>query len=601
MKNEKAVRIGGACAFLGDTSISTPQLIAGGDVDYIVYDYLAEVTLPLLARVKAKRPDMGYAHYFTDVIVAENIEEISKKGIRMISNAGGVHPEACRDKVLEIAEKAGVEFKVAVVQGDDLMPRLEELSQRNITEMYTGQTWPDGMISINAYLGARPIAEALAAGADMVITGRVVDSALTLGPLMHEFGWSDGDYDCLAQGSLAGHIIECGAQATGGLHTDWERVPNWRNIGYPVVECYPDGSFLVTKPPETGGLVNPATVGEQLLYEIGDPQAYYLPDVVCDFSEVTIEQKDHDTVRVSGAIGRPPTDTYKVYAAYHDGYRSIAVLPVIGFDAARKAERQATAVIERTQSILRQKDLGDYRRTLIESMGAESSYGPHSKSRDTREVACKISVEHEVKEALEVFAREVYAPSTSMSPGSTGWFTGRPAIAPVVKLFSFLIPKKEVPVVVVTDEGKKPVVISTGGGFNPDDIKRPEMEETVAMDGKTATVPLIQLAWGRSGDKGDSCNIGIIARKAEYLPYIRSALTETAVEYYMAHVFEGAKNPRVERFELPGIGALNFLLHESLGGGQLASLRMDPLAKGMAQQLLDFPVQIPVKLLDTLE
>lgn len=598
MKNKKSIRIGGACGFLGDTSISTPQLITGGNVDYIVYDYLAEVTMSLLARVKAKRPDMGYAQYFTDIIITENIQEIFKKGIRIITNAGGVNPGACRDKILEIAKKAGIDLNVALIEGDDLMPRVKELKQRKITEMYTGEPWPDNMMSINAYLGARPIAEALAEGADIVITGRVVDSALTLGPLMYEFDWSDEDYDRLAQGSLAGHIIECGAQGTGGLHTDWEHVPDWRNIGYPVVECYPDGCFLVTKPPGTGGLVNPATVGEQLLYEIGDPQAYFLPDVVCDFSQVTIEQTDIDTVRVTGAIGRPPTDTYKVYAAYHEGYRCIAVLPVIGFDAARKAERQSKAVIERTQSMLRQKSFGDYRRTLIESIGAESSYGPHSKSRDTREVACKISVEHNEKEALEIFAREVYAPTTSMSPGSTGWFAGRPTVAPVIKLFSFLISKKEVPVTVTIGKEGKPVQVRMEGGFNPSEIIRPDVPEIKDAGDRMVIVPLIRLAWGRSGDKGDSCNIGIIARKEAYLPYIRFALTEAAVHYYMAHVFEGAVNPKVERFELPGINALNFVLHESLGGGQMASLRMDPLAKGMAQQLLDFPVQIPAEILD---
>jgi len=600
MKSEKRVRIGGACGFLGDTSISTPQLISGGNVDYIVYDYLAEVTMSLLARVKARRPEMGYAHYFTDVIISENIKEIAKKKIRIIANAGGVNPNACRDKVLEIAKKEGVELKVAVIQGDDLMPRLDELKKRKITEMYTGEPWPDGMMSINAYLGARPIAEALAAGADIVITGRVVDSALTLGPLMHEFGWSDEDHDLLAQGSLAGHIIECGAQATGGLHTDWERVPDWRNIGYPVVECFSDGSFLVTKPPETGGLVNPATVGEQLLYEIGDPQAYFLPDVVCDFSQVKIEQVDVECVKVTGAIGRPPTDTYKVYASYHDGYRCIAVLPVIGFDAARKAERQSKAVIERTKSIFRQKNLDDYRNTLVEPMGAESSYGPHSKSRDTREVACKISVEHDKREALEIFAREVYAPTTSMSPGSTGWFAGRPTVSPVIKLFSFLISKKEVPVTVVIGEEVTQAKIRIEGGFDANEIVRPDVPEPVPLNDDMDTVPLIRLAWGRSGDKGDSCNIGIIARKEKYLPYIRAALTKAAIEYYMAHVFEGAVNPRVERFELPGINALNFLLHESLGGGQMASLRMDPLAKGMAQQLLAFPVQVPTHILKEL-
>ncbi|MCP4751258.1 MAG: DUF1446 domain-containing protein, partial [Proteobacteria bacterium] len=290
--------------------------------------------------------------------------------------------------------------------------------------------------------------------------------------------------------------------------------------------------------------------------------------------------------------------TYKVYAANHDGYHCIALLPVIGIDAAAKAERQAEAVIERTRAMFEKRNLGDYRATLVESLGAESAYGPHSRSRETREVACKISVEHDLKEPLDIFAREVSAPVTSMSPGTTGWFGGKPSVAPVIKLFSFLISKNEIPVTATLEDETRTVEVSTNGGFDPSSVVRPETPDTNLIEGKQTVVPLIRLAWGRSGDKGDSCNIGIIARKEEYLPYIRSALTEDAVKRYMEHIFEGASNPRVESFELPGINALNFLLWESLGGGQMASLRLDPLAKGMAQQLLDMPVSIPESVLE---
>jgi hypothetical protein len=463
--------------------------------------------------------------------------------------------------------------------------------------MNTGEPWPDGLMNMNAYLGAGPIKEALEMGADIVITGRVVDSALTLGPLMFEFGWGETDYQLLAAGSLAGHIIECGAQASGGLYTDWQEVPDWANIGYPVIECYENGRFVVTKPVDTGGLVTPATVSEQLLYEIGDPQAYLLPDVVCDFSQVRMKQTGENQVEVSGVISRPPTSSYKVYGAYHDGYRCIAVLPVIGMQAVQKAERQAKALIKRTETLFQQQGYGKYRATLIECLGAESAYGPHARTRDTRETACKISLEHDCQEPLEIFASEVYAPTTSMAPGTTGWFAGKPAVSPVIKLFSFLIPKSEVPFQVIMEGQQRSFTQSPENTFDPDSIVRPLVEDAGHTADDLVTVPLVRLAWGRSGDKGNSCNIGIIARKQEYLPVIRKALTPSAVHQFMNHVFDGAKNPRVERFDLPGIHALNFLLHESLGGGQSASLRLDPLAKGMAQQLLEFPIPIQASLL----
>ena len=318
------VRVGCASGFWGDSSIAAPQLVGSGRLDYLVFDYLAETTMAILAGARLRDPNAGYATDFVTVAMRSVLAEIASRGIRIVSNAGGVNPRACAQALEALAGELGVEIAVAVIEGDDVFTSL-------------GATVGAGAVSANAYLGATPIAAALEAGAQVVITGRCVDSALALGPLMHRFGWSAGDYDRLASGSLAGHLIECGAQATGGLFTDWRDVPDWPHIGYPIVEVEPDGTFVVTKPPGTGGLVTPATVAEQLLYEIGDPGAYALPDVVCDFRAVAMRQDGPDRVRVTGARGRAPGDAYKVSATYLDGFRCSATLTIVGFEAAAKA------------------------------------------------------------------------------------------------------------------------------------------------------------------------------------------------------------------------------------------------------------------------
>jgi hypothetical protein len=598
----KAVRIGSAGGFLGDSSVAAPQLIAGGDLDYLVMDYLAEMTMSFLAKAKAREPDGGYARDFTEWVWKENVREIARRGVKLVTNAGGVNVRGCRARMEQLAAEAGVSLKIAVVEGDDVLDRVPALAAAGVAEMYSGAPFPAParIASANAYLGGRPIAEALARGADVVITGRVVDSALVLGPLMHEFGWSDSDYDRLSAGSLAGHLLECGAQATGGLFTDWRDVPDWAHIGYPLAECRADGSFVVTKVAGTGGLVSVGTVSEQTLYEIGDPQAYLLPDVACDWSQVRIEQEGKDRVRVSGALGRPPTDTFKVCATFEDGWRCVGVLPIVGMDAAAKAERQAAALLERIEEMLRARNLAPFRAHHVETLGAESTYGPHSRARGAREVISKIAVEHEDRSALELFAREISAPMTSMMVGNTGWHAGRPQPSKVVRLFSFALPKPDVRVVVDLDGVREPVALPDAGGFDPAAIVRPTAAEPPPAS-DVATVRLVDLAWARSGDKGDKFNVGVIARRPEYLPWIRAALTERAVFDWFAHEFAGAAHPRVERFDVPGMHALNFLCHEGLGGGGMATMRLDPLAKGKAQQLLEIMIPVPRAMAEGLE
>ncbi|MBI1785834.1 DUF1446 domain-containing protein, partial [Candidatus Sumerlaeota bacterium] len=381
-------------------------------------------------------------------------------------------------------------------------------------------------------------------------------------------------------------------QCTGGLFTDWRASEGWENIGYPVVQVSPDGSFLVTKPPKTGGLVSRGTVGEQLLYEIGDPQAYILPDVICDFSQVRIEEKGPDLVSVSGARGLPPTPEYKVCATYNDGFRITATLTIGGIDAKEKALKTAESVLKRCRGILKRRNAPDYSETSIDVLGAEWTYGPHSRITSPREVLLKISAKHIVAEALELLLRELTSAGTSMSPGTSGMGGNRPKPSPVVRLFSFLIQKTEVKPVVHLGGKSWEVQIPAGKPFDPASLARPAVESSAITDLELIETPLIRLAWGRSGDKGDKANIGIMARKPEYLPWIRSALTPEAVGNYMAHLVNGG----VERYDLPGIAGMNFLLHDALGGGGIASIRTDPQGKAFAQMLLDFPVPVPREL-----
>ncbi len=586
----RTVRIGCASAFWGDTQSAAAQLVRRGEVDYLVFDYLAEITMSILVRARAKAPELGYATDFVDVAMAPLLREIAERGIRVVSNAGGINPLACKEALVRAAEAAGVDLRIAVVLGDDIGAKAHALREAGVAEMSTGAALPERLASMNAYLGARPIAEALAAGAQIVVTGRCVDSALALGPLMHEFGWADDDYDLLASGSLTGHILECGAQATGGLFTDWEQVEGWDDMGFPVAECAADGSFTLSKPPDTGGLVTPATVAEQLLYEIGDPGAYVLPDVVCDFSGVEMAQAGEDRVAVKGARGHPPTATYKVSATYMDGYRATAAFMIGGIDAAAKARKAGMSILARSRRLFRERNLGDFGETSLEVIGAEDTYGPHARTRASREVVMKLAVRHAEREALELFAREIAPAATGASPGITGFFGGRPRPVPVVRLFSFLVPKDEVTVTLELDGEERPVAVATAGGFDPEALSPVAVEDGPPLpEGARRTVPLVALAWGRSGDKGDDANIGIIARRREYLPVLRRTLTEEAVAEWFAHLLEGG----VRRYELPGIGAFNFVLERALGGGGMASLRMDPQGKAFAQMLLDFPVEVP--------
>lgn len=590
----KTIRVGGASGFWGDASMSTPQLLAAGGLDYIVYDYLAEITMSIMARARAENPEAGYATDFVSFTLRPNLVEIARQKVKIISNAGGVNPEGCAAAVRKLIAERGLDLKVAAITGDDLIAQKDELAKKGFAEMFSADAFPDPkkILSINAYLGAFPIAKVLDEGADIVITGRCVDSAVTLGACIHAFGWTQNDFDKLAGGSLAGHILECGPQATGGNFTDWESViDRLEDIGYPIAEIADDGTFVCTKPEGSGGVVNIGTVSEQMLYEIGDPQAYMLPDIVCDFSNVTIAQQAPDRVSVTNAKGYPAPDSYKVCATYVDGFRGGLTMSFYGIDASRKAARFAEVVYKRARRTLRYLNLPDYTETSTEVIGAESQFGNARRIETSREVAVKIAAKHPEGIGIGILLKEATGLGLATPPGLSGFAGGRPKPTPVARLFSFAIPKENVSVTIDVDGKTSNFADANGKHFDPSALPRPATPQADDTSNLIA-VPLIALAWARSGDKGDKANIGVIARAPAYFPYICRSLTTDVVAERFAHFLKG----NVERFIMPGPHALNFLLHNVLGGGGVASLRNDPQGKGYAQLLLEVPIEVPAAL-----
>ncbi len=585
MRNEP-VRLGCWAAFWGDTSSAVDQLLDGAEIDYLISDYLSEITMALLARARAKDPAAGYVPDAVRVI-APRLKDIHARGIRVVTNAGALNPEACAEAFREAATAAGVPLRVAAVTGDDLMPRLDELLAAGAKDMFTGEPLPASPMTMNAYLGARPVAAALAAGADIVVTGRSVDTASTLGPLLHEFGWSDTDYDLLSAGTLAGHVVECGPQCTGGNFTDWDIVPGWSDMGFPIAECHPDGTAVITKPAASGGLVSTATVGEQVVYEIGDPGAYVMPDVLCDWRDVRLEQVGEHRVRVSGAKGSQPPSTYKVTATHANGYRCMTTAMFSGIDAAAKARRVGEALVTRTEALIDKAGYPPLAESSIEVIGAGDTYGPDHR-RYANEAVVKVGVRHADKAALEIFAVE-YAPMALVAQGMTGFFGGRPRVAPSIEVHHLLVEKTTLAVTVLLDGDRLDVPIAPGAaGLAHGTPELPDGDAGTPASG--TTVMLRRLAFARSGDKGDNANIGVIARRPEFAAVIAEQVTAERVAAYFGHYLTGS----VRRWALPGMSALNFVLEGVLGGkGGTSTLRYDPQAKSFAAMLLELPIVVP--------
>jgi hypothetical protein len=594
------IRIGGATGYWGEADLALPQFLAEGDLDFIVFDYLAEITMSIMARAKAADPERGYATDFVSAIVAPHLAAIADSGVKLISNAGGVNPEACGRAIRQLIEDAGLSLKVAVITGDDLMPKLDKVLAAEPAEMFTGESTPprDAIASANAYLGAFPVAEALNQGADIVVTGRCVDSAVTLGACIHRFGWQRNDLDLLAAGSLAGHLIECGPQATGGNYTDWQEVADTlHEVGYPIAEIAADGGVVMTKPKGTGGCVTIGTVGEQLLYEIGDPAAYYLPDVICDFTQVALEQVDQDRVSVAGARGRGVPAQYKTSMTWADGWRAGMIGFYVGARAAEKARIFADEAIQRARRKLSKMGAPDYVDVCVEVVGDESHWGEAARYVRSREVAVKVACRHADRRATDLLMRELAGVGLGAPAGFCAFAGTRPKSSPVIRLFSILADRDLVDIQIHTADQSQ----SFSDSVEENETSADAGGESIYIEALTdesaeqIEVPLERLAWARSGDKGDKANIGVMARKREFFPWIAAALTPSYVASRFEHFMA---SPDMDRYVLPGLPALNFVLHHALGGGGVASLRNDPQAKGYAQILLDTPVSLPAQLLE---
>jgi hypothetical protein len=442
----RTVRIGNACGFWGDNLNAPIRLAESGRLDYLTLEYLAELTMSILALQKQRDPQMGFATDFLDVLERLVPFLRDQPRLKIVTNAGGMNPSACAAKSRAILNRSGLtDRKIGVVSGDDLMPRLDELLHDGhaLANLDTGDPLTgirERVVSANAYLGAQPIAEALRRGAWVVITGRVADASLTVGPAQHEFGWKWDDWNTLGAATVAGHLIECGAQATGGLWCNWPDADDLAAVGYPLAEMEESGAFILTKPEMSGGRVNVETVSEQLLYEVGDPARYLTPDVTADFTSVCLTTTGPDRVRVETARGLPATDSYKVSIAYRDGFTASGTLLVAGPDAVDKAMRCGQMILDRLK--LAGVELAH---SNIECLGAGASApGVVVARSEPPEVVLRVSVRDPRKHAVERFTKEFAPLVTSGPPGITGYTTGRPVVREVFAYWPALIAKNAV-------------------------------------------------------------------------------------------------------------------------------------------------------------
>tara|TARA_B110000263_G_scaffold213177_1_gene197015 strand:- start:1722 stop:3071 length:1350 start_codon:yes stop_codon:yes gene_type:complete len=440
MKN--MIRIGNGQGFWGDSIDAPVRLAKDGPLDYLTLDYLAEVTLSIMQRQKLKNPNAGYARDFID-LVGRILPEIQNDGLKVITNAGGVNPNSCRDELLKLSKSTGSPIKIGVIQGDDIFPTLADLRKQGVAfdNMDTGYSFDsiiDKVYSANVYINSSTIAEALDKGAQIVLAGRVSDPGLALGPCIYEFGWKADNYNLIAAGTLAGHITECGAQCTGGNYSRWQDVPDLADVGYPIIEMQPNGEFCITKHENTGGLVNRETVGEQVLYEMGDPNHYISPDVCVDFTSFKLNDLGYNKVAITNVVGLTPTDTYKVSISYFAGYKATGQLTVSGPNAYEKAQLTAEIIWKRL------KNSGvSFEDTSTEYLGISSCHGEiNSIPTQINEVVLRLGVKDANKDNVNRFGKELAPIITSGPPGITGFSGGRPKAQEIVAYWPALIPKE---------------------------------------------------------------------------------------------------------------------------------------------------------------
>jgi hypothetical protein len=580
--------------FWGDDPTAAKRQVEGGPIDYLVMDYLAEVTMAILQKQRQRKPEAGFATDFLTQM-RDVLPACMEKGIKVITNAGGVNPLACKAAIEKLAEEQGVadKLRVGVVLGDDIYPDLDDLiaAGESMDSMDSGRPLTDvkdRALSANVYLGTAPVAKALDLGANVVICGRVTDTSVTLAPMVHEFGWAADDWDRLAAGIIAGHIIECGTQCAGGNFTDWHLVKSWQNLGFPLVEARSDGTFTVTKHPGTGGLISVHTVSEQLLYEMGSPR-YLSPDAIARFDSITLTQDGPDRVTVSGARGEPAPEKLKVSASFQSGYRAFGRLIVSGPDTLAKAERVAEIFWDSAGG------RSNYEDTSTQLIGWNACHPSTTDSEPSEVVVQLAAKDPDEKKLNNAFAVQLVPRVLGSVPGITYMADlGRPRASEVVGYWPALISREKVPMKVIVGDQEvavehPPLPESGGTEFTP----APVPPSTIAPTGKTVRIPLSRLCLARSGDKGDTANVGVLARSSAIYHWMVDHITSAFVKDRFAEICKG----EVERSEVPNLLAVNFLLHESLGGGGTNSLYLDGQGKTYAQYLLAATVEVDESLL----
>lgn len=607
---KKCVRIANAGGYWGDDPYALRRQVEGElSIDYVSIDFLAEITMSILQKQRLRDPSAGYARDFVTQ-VSPLLQTIKKKGIRIITNAGGVNPRACAEALFAAARSVGVELKVAIVEGDDVQANLGGYGAAGhaLLNMDDGRSFSkisDRVLSANAYFGSMPVVAALRHEPDIVLCGRVTDTGITLAALIHEFGWAADDYDRLAHGIVAGHIIECGAQATGGNFTDWRKIASFTDIGFPIVECTAEGPFIVTRHPGSGGLVSEQTVREQLLYEMGEPQSYITPDVIADFSTIDLSTDGPDRVRVSGVRGRKPTDLLKLSISYRDGFKTSGTLIICGPDARAKAKCFADLFWEKLEVELNRAGLEIPAHRRTELIGHDATHGALSPAAEPSEILLRLAARDQRDDALKVFRKIL--PSLILSgPCGVAVTGGAPVISEIVSYWPALVPQEYAPATVhllaAGESGQVETRVSEGplhwpvtGGHaaevEPDQQADAEVSVGAvgAALGGTVRVPLMIIAHARSGDKGDTANIGLIGRSPEAYAFLARTVTAQLVK----NSFAGMCLGRVRRYPVPNLLALNFLLEKSLDGGGTMSLHTDAQGKTFSQALLRVELDVP--------
>ena len=584
----RPVRVGNAHGFWGDRIEAAAEMLAlEPDLDFVTLDFLAEVSMSILATQQSRDPEAGWPRDLADVV--RSLVPYWREGgrCRLITNGGGLNPTACARACRQILDAGGCgHLSIAVVAGDNVLDQLRQSPQDacfvNLDTQTPLPSVQQRLFTANAYLGAKPLADALDRGADLIITGRVADPSLTVAACVHYHKWSWDDWDRLAGATVAGHLIECGTQVTGGISTDWLNVPGSEQIGFPIVEVADDGSFIITKPRQTGGQVSLNSVKEQLVYEIGDPGHYLSPDVTVSFLPIQLRQQGPARIELRGAQGRPAPETYKVSATYQDGFRAFGELTVYGANACEKAQRAGQAILNRLQ-----QEGVSFRESIVECLGSGACHpaGAGPIAPFLSEVVLRIAVADESRDSVEKFTRQLMPLITAGPPGTTGYASGRPRVHPVFRYWPCLIPRNRVTprVDIFPGPHDRPAVVPSSPQ-NSVATSAPDSPPVFARSSsgvQSTAKHLTEIAIARSGDKGIHANIGLIARCPE--DYDRLC-AEATVERVAAHL--GRPPEDIHRFEFPAIAALNFIVRGILSN----SLRVDAQGKTLGQVLLEMPL-----------